>query len=92
MIAVVSDGTAGPAEFHYNLDPADYGVNFWSHHAWFAVTAGLVAYVGDTPYPLVNAGPENCCTMPSNGFAYTGTAVLSVEAGDTYGFQVSGIP
>ncbi|TAK12921.1 MAG: hypothetical protein EPO35_10865 [Acidobacteria bacterium] len=64
-------------------------------HAWFAVTVKLEVFVNhlgtetivSTP---VNAGPTNCCASPSNGFAYSGNLNVNVQAGDTYGFKVSG--
>jgi hypothetical protein len=63
-------------------------------HSFFEVTVGLDAFVTHgattTTTPLVNAGPVNCCTPPSGGFAYSGTASLSVQAGDTYGFAMRG--
>ena len=64
-------------------------------HAWFHVTAQLVAFVthsggGTDSTTLVNAGPADCCTTPSNGFDYSGTTTLAVSTGDTYGFTISG--
>jgi hypothetical protein len=63
-------------------------------NAWFAVTAGLNAFVthlGTTiTTPLVNAGPVNCCSSPSGGFSYSGSTALTVAVGDSYGFQMSG--
>jgi PASTA domain len=63
-------------------------------HSFFLVTVGLDAFVTHgattTTTPLVNAGPEICCTPPSGGFAYSGTTTLSVQPGDTYGFAMRG--
>jgi PASTA domain len=65
-------------------------------HSFFEVTAGLDAFVTHgattTTIPLVNAGPVDCppCGPPSNGFEYSGTTSLSVQAGDTYGFAMRG--
>jgi hypothetical protein len=63
-------------------------------HSFFLVTVGLDAFVTHgattTTTPLVNAGPEVCCTPPSGGFDYSGTTSLSVQAGDTYGFAMRG--
>jgi hypothetical protein len=63
-------------------------------HSFFQVTVGLDAFVTHgattTTTPLVNAGPANCCTPPSGGFAYNATTPLSVQAGDTYGFALRG--
>ena len=50
-------------------------------HAWFAVTVGLRA-IRDRGSPWARPpqrGPANCCTPPSNGFAYNGTADLDVR-------------
>ena len=64
--------------------------SYTGYHAFFQVRVGLNAVVGATTYPLVNAGPVNCCTPPSGGFSYTGTVALPVQAGDIYGFTLSG--
>ncbi len=64
-------------------------------HAYFAVTTSLTEFVVDggvehdtTLVPL--AAPVNCCTPPSGGFDYTGTASFTVQPGDTYGFKMTG--
>jgi hypothetical protein len=64
-------------------------------HAWFQVTVTLEAFVisadaGDSGVTLVDDGPVDCCTPPSNGFSYTGTVPLDVEPGDIYGFSMTG--
>ena len=64
-------------------------------HAWFNVTARLDAVVVRgaslvSTTNLVNAGPESCCTTPSNGFDYAGTASFTVQTGDKYGFVLHG--
>lgn len=63
-------------------------------HAFFEVRAFLNAFVTHnsvTTYTsLVNAGPANCCSTPSNGFHYTGSVTLNVQGGDTYGFTMGG--
>ena len=54
---------------------------------------GLDAYVdaeGGPATVLVNDGPAICCTPPSGGFSYSGTTFLDVEAGDVYGFAMTG--
>lgn len=44
--------------------------------------------MGDT---LVNAGPTNCCSPPSNGFNYSGTYTFTgLTAGQSFGFNVGG--
>jgi hypothetical protein len=64
-------------------------------HAWFNVTARLDAVVIrggalNSTTNLVNTGPEVCCTSPSNGFDYAGTANFTVQPGDVYGFILRG--
>ncbi|WP_151083239.1 hypothetical protein [Nocardioides cynanchi] len=61
-------------------------------HAWFQVTTRLDMVVnGSVVGTLVSQGPVNCCTSPSNGFVYGGVATFNnVQAGDTYGFKLSG--
>src|ERR1700722_16280110 len=57
-------------------------------HAYAGVTAFLNSFVihgTTTTTSLVNAGPNNCCTTPSNGFTYTGSATFTVQVGDVYG-------
>ena len=71
--------------------PVTLGYEYSGLHAWYHVTAFLNATVnGVTVAPLVNAGPQNCCTSPSNGFTYTGSVTLNVNAGDAYGFRFGG--
>ncbi len=59
-------------------------------HSYFRVTVGLNANFGANAYALVNDGPVNCCTPPSGGFSYNGFVAFSVQAGDTYGFSMTG--
>jgi hypothetical protein len=62
-------------------------------HAWFEVTTKLEMVVdGNAVQTLVNQGPVDCCTSPSNGFIYGGVAsfIVPVGAGHTYGFRLSG--
>src|SRR4029450_11358087 len=60
-------------------------------HAWFNVTVGLRTFKnGATVETLINDGPVSCCTPPSNGFAYEGTAAIPVTTGDTIGFKITG--
>ncbi|MGS2721296.1 hypothetical protein [Paraglaciecola aestuariivivens] len=64
------------------------------HHAFHQVLVSLQAFVEDgetvSTFPLVNEGPESCCTTPSAGFSYSGSVILQVNAGQRYGFQLSG--
>lgn len=57
-------------------------------HAFFNVRAFLTTL--NPAGTLVDAGPANCCTPPSNGFTYTGTSSFQVLAGQTIGFAFGG--
>jgi hypothetical protein len=61
-------------------------------HAWFEVTTHLEAFDTQSGFSkvLVDDGPVDCCTAPSNGFVYGGVQTFQVTAGDTYGFRLSG--
>jgi hypothetical protein len=60
-------------------------------HAFFRVTTHLESFVtGGATDVLVNDGPVDCCTAPSNGFSYGGVASFDVQPGQTYGFRLSG--
>ena len=66
-------------------------------HAWYQVTTRLDMIVnGLVVKNLIADGPAICCTSPSNGFLYGGTATfndgttVALHAGDTYGFRLSG--
>ena len=63
-------------------------------HAFFQVNVSLEAFVTDgvneTTTTLVADGPVNCCTAPSGGFEYTGSHTFAVQAGETFGFRMSG--
>ncbi|HEX4471184.1 MAG TPA: hypothetical protein VH085_04395, partial [Nocardioides sp.] len=61
-------------------------------HAWFEVTAHMDTVVnGVVQSNLVNDGPVDCCTSPSNGFLYGGVATFTnVQVGQTYGFRLTG--
>lgn len=63
----------------------------WSYqgfHAFFAVEAFLETANPNTT--LLDAGPQNCCTPPSNGFDYEGEARVLLTAGDSFGFEFGG--
>ena len=69
----------------------------WSGlHAWFAVTARLRPFVKHGANPpvfdtdLYNPPQQNCCISPSNGFETGGSYPFTVQAGDTFGFELSG--
>jgi hypothetical protein len=65
-------------------------------HAWFQVTTRLEKFTAATPTAeevrtnLVAEGPTSCCDAPSNGFIYSGVVTFDVEAGQHYGFRLSG--
>ena len=64
-------------------------------HSSTSVRVGLEAFVSSrpTPIPLLAKGPASCtatCVAPAGSFAYSGTVTLTVEAGDHYGFTMTG--
>ncbi len=86
-------------------DPIKVPYTWQGLHAWFDVTAQLQAIVNGNPVAtpetqvspvdglpyLVNAGPQNCCTTPSNGFLYRQRRhVHHLQPGDVYGFRLIG--
>ena len=92
-----SPSFSGTWDFHSTADRTgsvqlDY--DYTGFHSWFQVTVFLRAYVTHlgvtTYYPLVSAGPVNCCSSPSNGFSYTDSVTLNVQQGDKYGFVFGG--
>ena len=95
-----SPGSSATGSFEYSTTAGAAGDvtlpwSFAGFHAFFQVSVTLTAFVdgsgGETLYPLVNAGPTNCCNEPSNWFSYAGTVTLpAVQAGDTYGFRITG--
>ncbi len=94
---VIGAGATGTWTFSTTADasgPVQLDWSYTGFHAFFQVTVGLTAFVASggsqTSTPLVQDGPINCCTAPSSGFTYAGTTTLSVLAGDTYGFTMSG--
>jgi hypothetical protein len=54
------------------------------------VTAQLQVFSGENTVTLYSAGPQDCCTTPSNGFDVQGTGTMPVTAGTPFGFVVSG--
>lgn len=64
-------------------------------HAYFNVRLFLRPYVISgavkTYLPgAISAGPANCCSSPSGGFALVGSTTFNVGAGDTYGYEFGG--
>jgi len=67
---------------------ATFDWTYSGFHSFFQVTAFLNTSPGDV---LVNAGPQNCCTTPSNGFNYQGTYTFTgLSIGDMIGFSLGG--
>ena len=92
-------GVSGSWTFATTAASAGQVVLPWSYagfHAYYDVTVGLEAFVTHdnvtTTTSLVSEGPVSCspCTPPSGGFSYSGATTLSVQAGDSYGFIMSG--
>ncbi|MDA0171325.1 S8 family peptidase [Solirubrobacter taibaiensis] len=64
-------------------------------HAWFQVRVAIERFVirngvEIAKQTLNSAGPVNCCSAPSGGFDYSGTATFDLQPGDVYGFRMSG--
>jgi hypothetical protein len=91
----------------YSLNPAGYSTVTWTvtgmatqagdytfdwnysgFHAYYHVTAFLTALPSTSLY---SAGPNNCCTTPSNGFNQSGSYTFTNVAANTLiGFQMGG--
>jgi hypothetical protein len=92
------DGEAGSWTFYTTAATSGTIEIPWRYsgfHAFFQVTVELKAVVisggdVDTEEVLVDAGPASCCTTPSAGFDFSGTASFTVEPGDVYGFELAG--
>lgn len=67
-----------------------FDYDYSGNHANFEVYAHFSVFAGSNVISLVDAGPANCCTSPSSGFDYSGTATINVNPGDTFGFRVGG--
>ena len=71
---------------------------YYGFHAYFEPTVGLGVFVthagSTTSTSLVSDSINGCytdpCTPPSGGFSYSGVTTISVLAGDTYGFTMTG--
>ena len=64
-------------------------------HGFFDVRVGLETFTtpsgGSATYTsILTGGPQNCCTEPSGGFDYDGATTVTVQAGDEFGFRISG--
>ena len=67
--------------------------NYHGFHAFFQVRVFLRVFSngpGGGTTTLVSAGPANCCSSPSGGFNYSGTASIHVNQGSTFGLQAGG--
>ena len=96
-----NSGVSASGSWEFKTTAASAGTHdlqwaYTGNHAFFAVTVSLDAFV-DRPYltnvttvNLVSSGPVNCCATPSAGFDYSGTETFTVQAGDVYGFRLSG--
>ena len=90
-----NSGISASGSWEFKTTAASAGTHdlqwaYTGHHAFYLSKAKLDAFV-DRPYGtnvttvnLVNAGPFR------GGFAYSGTQQLTVQAGDVYGFRLSG--
>ena len=95
-------GTVSPSGewMFYTTAGADATINIpWrltGFHGFAGVRVGLEAWViraGDdlvSSEILLNEGPNSCCDEPSAGFDYTDSVSFTVEAGDIYGFTLTG--
>jgi hypothetical protein len=73
--------------------PVEYDSS--GYYSWFQVTTKLERFirrggVDVLAETLVAEGPTDCCSAPSGGFAYKGRTTFNVQAGDVYGFRISG--
>jgi hypothetical protein len=73
--------TTGTLTFHWR---------YTGFHAFFRVTAQLQVFAGGNTVTLYIAGPQDCCTTPSNGFDVQGTGTIPVTAGVPFGFVAGG--
>lgn len=62
--------------------------NYSGLHAFFNVRAFLNS--SNLANSLVDAGPSNCCTPPSNGFNFSGSDAFLVNAGQNISFTFGG--
>jgi len=78
-----------------------FDYKYTGFHAYAGVTVKVFAIVDGTPVSpdLVNTSQISCCTFPSGGFGsvlhvldptFTGTAVIPVTAGQTFGLRAGG--
>ena len=59
-------------------------------YSFYDVSASLSVFSGSVSKSVYSEGPANCCSAPSNGFDYSGSVSFKVDAGQTYGFSLTG--
>ena len=69
--------------------------DYSGHQSWFRVRVSLPSFilrdgVQIASQTLADDGPVDCCDAPSNGFHYQGATTFDVQAGDVYGFRMTG--
>ena len=69
--------------------------NYQGYHAFFGVKVAIERFVirGGTEIvteTLKSASAYRCCEAPSGGFYYRGTTYFDLQAGDVYGFRMTG--
>ena len=69
--------------------------NYQGYHAFFGVRVAIERFVirGGTEIvteTLQSASAYRCCEAPSGGFEYRGTTYFDLQAGDVYGFRMTG--
>ena len=92
-----ANASKGKWEFSATAKSARQQPIEWTYegfHSWAGVTVSIESFVvhsgHETVKKLKSDGPVWCCTAPSGGFKYTGTATLDLQPGDTYGFRMAG--
>jgi len=69
--------------------------NYKGFHSWAGVRVAIEKYVMRggkeiAKETLASGGPAMCCTAPSGGFEYKGETTFDLQAGDIYGFRLTG--
>ncbi|WP_162129647.1 immunoglobulin-like domain-containing protein [Candidatus Nitrosopumilus sediminis] len=92
----IPDGDFDKRTWTFSTVAAESGIitlfyNWNGFHADSGVETGLDLINPDgSRTTLVNEGPVDCCVLPSGGFNYSGNVELDVQAGQTFGFELSG--
>jgi len=66
----------------------DWNLRFF--HAFFNVRLNFNGFDPTGVIPIINAGPQNCCTFPSGGGVVAGQITFNTVAGQPYGFTITG--